>query len=390
MSIEDRLSEAFQAKAETARISPDAFTTIRDRVQRRRRLFMLELAGAALAVPAVVAVALVVSSPATREPGVVNTPLVTTTSPAPSPTADASPTPDHEPTPSAPVVIPPPPDDPDYSNAIAVGRPGGIVDLMSPSGDVWHRIATKKRGTVERLAWTPDRKEVYVSTVIHSYDADCPRYEAIAIDARTGKLRQLGTWSDFAFSSDGSQLAVVDKHACDPASLLVRNLTTGKERRIPAASGDDAGALFANLAWVPGVDRLVLVQNGPGDSTDLWLIDLSTAKAINDGTRLEVGDDAANETVSGATYAGNRLVVALICCLNTPERLRLVERVGTTGEVRELLVVPNRWGFQVHASPDEKSVAFVAATSGGQQQLWVWPGAGDPEQVTVDVEAIAW
>jgi len=389
MNLDDRLTEAFRAKAATARTSPDAFTLIRDRVRRQRRLRLLEIAGAGLAVPAIVALAVVVTRPATREPQV-DTPPVTsspseTASPSPSATASA-------PTEPSVRAIPPPtepPNDAAYADAIAVAR-AGMIELITPGGASLGWFPTPKGSTVERLQWSPDRREVYASMLVSTDDGDCHKYKAIAIDVRTRKTRQLGTWSYFAFSSDGKQLAVVEYPDCGPARLLIRNLATGKERRIPAASGDAESALFDSLAWVPGVDRIVLVQHGPGDSTDLWLLDLSTARAINDGTRLEVGDPAAGETVAAATYAGNRLTVALICCLNTPERLRIVERIGTTGEVRELLVVTNRWGFQLHSSPDGKQLAFLASNSGGQQDLLVWSGAGDPQPAADDVVAIAW
>lgn len=403
MNLDDRLREAFRAKAATARTSPDAFTVIRDRARRQRRLRLLEIAGATVSLPAVIAIAFVVTRPATREPRVSDTPPVTsspTETASPSPSATTPATDDPAPTePSVPVIPPAPTKEPDesaYADAIAISRSGGVVDLISPSGTLRSRIATLEDRSVFRLEWSPDRSEVYVSSHAASSEGLCDPSTAIAIDVRSKKTRQLGAWSDFAFSSDGSQLAAIDRVDCGPQTLLIRNVASGKERRLPAARGDDASASFSSLAWVPGVDRVVLVQHGPGDSADLWLVDLSTATAINDGTRLEVGDAEESETVAGATYAGNRLIVALVCCLNTTERLQFVERIGTTGEVRELLSLPDRSSYELDASPDGKRLVYSSSVKGPDpweplhDGVWVWDFAGDPTKVADHADAVAW
>lgn len=386
MNLDDRLTEAFHAKAATARTSPEAFTVIRDRVRRQRRLRMLEVAGATVALPAIIAIAFVVTRPA-REPQVVDTPPVTSTpSPAPSPTVLRTdiPLPTEPPVPAIP---PPtgPPNKAGYADAIAVAR-AGIVEVITPSGTSLGWFPIPKGSQVGRLEWSPDRTEVYVSTT--SQEGDCDAPQAIAVNVTSRKTRALGAWSDFAFSSDGSQLAAIETPVCGGASsLLVRNLVTGDERRLGAATGDSAAAGFGSLAWVPGVDRVVLVQHGIGDSTFLWLVDLAKAKSINDGTLLDLADGERGETVAAATYAGNRLIVALVCCLNETDRLRLVERIGATGEVRGLLSVPNQWAYQLDASPDGKRLAYAPYGAG---PLWVWDFAGDPKKIADDVAAIAW
>jgi WD40 repeat protein len=368
MSIEERLSEAFHAKAQTSRTSPDAFTTIRDRVRRRHRVFALELAGAGLAVPAIITVAVVLSrSGGTPEPKPTRGPVASPTTPSTSasPSSAAS-----------------------YAEAIAVARPGGVLDVVSPSGTLLRRIATFKGGHIGQLEWSPDRTELYVSTTPTTRDDEgCTPPEAVAINVTTGASRQLGPWTDFAFSSDGSKLAAVEQRQCGSPTLLVRNLATGEQQRIAAATDEGADASYGSLSWVPGVDRVVLVQYGPGDSTDLLLVDLSTAASINEGTRLDVGDGGAGETVTAATYVGSRLIVALTCCVNTTERLRLVERIGATGDLRELLVLPEQSAYHLHASPDGTRVAYSEFADGW---LRIWDFVSGPARVEDHVAAIAW
>jgi hypothetical protein len=282
------------------------------------------------------------------------------------------------------------PDESAYADAIAVARPGGVVDLISPSGAPLSRIAAFRGREVRDLEWTPDRSELYVS-VWRTTGGECSPTEAVAINVRSLKRRDLGTWSDFAFSTDGGQVAAIEERSCGHQTLVVRNLASGAERRL---SGRVEG-LIGRVMWVPGVDRIVLTKH-IGDSVDLLLLDLSTATSVEGTTLLDVKSRTGGETVGGMAYVGNRLIVALVCCLNTTERVRFVERNNATGDVRELLSLANRHAFDLASSPDGKRLAYVSAVNGAQpwesspDGLWIWDLTGQPVKVADQVEAMAW
>jgi hypothetical protein len=433
MNIDDRLKEAFQAKAATAQTSPEAFELIRDRVRAGRRLWLLQVAGATLAVPAI-AVAMFATAdkdsgtpPAqtstttattrTAEPTPAPTPTPTPTgSPTgagtasavatPAPAASATP----EPSPSATgslaaTAVPPAPGKTptaaEYADAIAVRRAGGAIDVITPAGAVLKRIDDFVGQEVGDLEWSPNRTELWIGVRPTPPDTEqkCTEAEAVAVSVRTGEQRTLGPWTQFAFSADGEQFAaVVQPPSCAPVQLLVGTVATGEGRTIAGARAgtDEAQYGYSSLSWVPGANRLVFIEHGLGESVDARLLDLETAQRITDGVHLDDGNDGSGEGVTAATYLGRRLVMSLECCVHSSERVRFVARDGT-GKVTELFKIAGAGSNAVDASPDGTSIAFI--TNGpldestgqyGTPRLRVWSGAGDPQVVKDGVTRVAW
>ncbi|HZG93568.1 MAG TPA: hypothetical protein VEZ46_02545 [Mycobacteriales bacterium] len=424
MNIDDRLKEAFQAKAVTAQTSPEAFELIRDRVRAGRRIRLLQVAGAGIAVPAMVVAAIALAgnsptrvSPSPRPEGSgtatsvatpSGTPAETPATSAPTPTPSATTTPDVTPTPrvsgtpkATGAVVPSPTPDPagpttgagepaPYASAIAVARPGGKVELVSADGRTIQEVVTLEGREIHGIEWSPDRTQLYVSSLQARSEDFCP--QTVLVDLSDRKVEQLGRWGEVAFSSDGKTLAAfVTSEGCQIASLLVRELGTGAETVIQAGDNAEWDSL-SSLAWVPGVNRLVFVQHGLGDSSVIRLLDLAKPTPLADAAPLGPQGLGAGELVSSVTYSGGRLLAGTRCCLGPTEYMRIIERGSSSGDATELyrndgdeFVASN-----LDTSPDGKRVVFTSFGDGSAAWIWTVDGSDAPRKLVNGAVAAAW
>ncbi|MDQ1725544.1 MAG: hypothetical protein QOG52_2572, partial [Frankiaceae bacterium] len=153
MTLDDRLKDAFTARAATATASPEAWEAISSRTRNSRRTRWLHAAAIAVAVPALAVggVLLVVhDTHRSNEPTVTVTPTPTGPTPASSsPSATRG----------------------SYAGVIAVvrsgtapseNRPGDSVQLVGTHGEVLSTVVSLPG--IQHIAWTPDRKQVYVAS----------------------------------------------------------------------------------------------------------------------------------------------------------------------------------------------------------------------------------
>ncbi len=390
MNIDDQLTAAFHAKAETATTSPEAYGLIRDRVRAGRRPQFIQIAAATLAVPAIAVAVFVLNDgddPAPLRPeGSVapTTPAEPSVAPAPSSSAAASASPSDVPTASQ-----------EYADAIAVGvrePTGDRIVFRSPTGEEIGTSTALPGWQITDLEWSPDRASLYISSTGEK-TTGCSGDQATVLDIATGKTTVLGEWGGLTFSPDGRQLAYLDYAAkngpCTAVALVVRDVSSGAEKRYPQPTDTEPSG-YSSLTWVPGVNRLVMIEQGPGDGTVVSLLDLDKASSLKDltmvdtGVRLPGGEDARS-----LAYVGNRLIIAMNCCLNTDETIRFLARDSSTGRVTELRKQPGIPGGIAHldVAPDGKQVVYSPYVEG---PAWIWDLVGEPRKIADGVSGVAW
>jgi len=397
MTLDERLRDAFAAKAATASPSPEAWDLIRSRTRRNPRVRFLQAAAVAVAVPALaVGAVLAITHSTGRAPGPAVTvtptpstvPVVTgTASPTPSATGPTAVPTSPAPVTSAPVTSAPAPSGPAvgaYADAIAVGHDGGRIDIVSPTGELLATPATLKGLNILKLAWTPDRTLLYAAAVD---PADTCAIRAVAIQVATKNVTELGPWRDFAFSPDGAQTAWIEQDAnCGKQTIRVQsNLTDSEPHVWPVGTGewDNIG----NLQWVPGANRLIFIGYGPGDGNSVLLLDLDKDTTLDQAAPID-GLTVTGELPDALTYLGNRLVVSDGCCFPTfTEHVRLVQRDGATGKVTTLLKQQGWGGAGVAPSPDGKSLLL---TPWGTEKLYTWDQKSAPHLLPIDGRVAAW
>lgn len=120
------------------------------------------------------------------------------------------------------------------------------------------------------LAPTPDGRLVYLARPADPVDSCLSTLYSVSLD--DGTVAEIGAGEAPAVSPDGSQLAYLERQpvaasgVC-PTDLVVRDLTTGDERRWRDASsyGPDVLPPLDGLIWAPD-SRTIIVERGTEDS----------------------------------------------------------------------------------------------------------------------------
>ncbi len=129
-------------------------------------------------------------------------------------------------------------------------------------------------------AWSPDSRELLVSTFDEAARGHVPW--AIQIDPESGEatgrepLRlpgSMGSVKAYAWSEDGSQIAISAEEGDSLRALWIVN-RTGGAGRVTAYVSDTYGG----LDWLPGGDRLVVTAR-LGDHARLFAVTPNTGRA---------------------------------------------------------------------------------------------------------------
>jgi len=259
-----------------------------------------------------------------------------------------------------------------WSIRVANGKPVGMPELVKPNV-----------GSMYPLGFTSDGSFYYGSSTTQSdiYMAD--------LDPMTGKISSKpervnenfigSSKGPLAWSPDGKFLAYNRSGIGTPPSIVVRTISTGEERVIPAkCSSTFAGS--RELKWFPD-GRTLLVNDAQNNHTTFRQIDLKSGEGkpvIAEGT-----DKLWVHWQTALSHDGKTLFYSQVGMAGTGAGpLRIIRREIESGEERELYR-RNSGGsglFSLSISPDDKQVAFVTFGSeeGGKNAtpLMVVPAEG--------------
>lgn len=205
-------------------------------------------------------------------------PPIEKTSPSPSPVVSPGPLPDGAP-----------------KSFVGIDTEGRILLLSSEDGAVIRELARKKEPTTnstftDRVELSPDGKYVYFDELDNLDKPMCKiRIKRVSLEARTPELiAARGT--NPAISPDGKSLAyITGKSDCYGRTLVIRDLSSGKERRwsqaedIPEYSLEHDALL--GLKWSPD-SRYLLYGLSSEDGTQTVLFDPSIERDLDDPKRV--------------------------------------------------------------------------------------------------------
>jgi hypothetical protein len=254
------------------------------------------------------------------------------------------------------------------------------VELVGTHGEALSTVVSLPGRTIQHIAWTPDHRQLYVASFPAGPNTLGCGQEAVAVDVATHASTFLGSWTDFAFSSDGAKVAAFFAGSCGPAakamsSLLVRDLATGKVKVYDPglrAEWDGVGS----LTWVDD-SHVAFVQYGPGDGSSVRSLNLAKANTINEATYPPL-KLTAGEMATRIVQLPHRLVIAVQCCLNTSEYTRFVIPDAVTGETADVVNIPGLSvndlqaavdGSRILVSPNGKGSTFSLDLTGKSSDI---------------------
>jgi Tol biopolymer transport system component len=181
--------------------------------------------------------------------------------------------------------------------------------------------------------------------------------------------RRLGNGGAPAVSPDGTRLAYfTPSNGCIGATLVVRNLATGKEQRWEAPESDgyfSNGAITA-IAWAPDGRRLAFQFDWEGSG--VYLLDTGVPGRLDTARPVEPKRQPDNTSLAlrGWHPIDGRLAVAALCCLS-PDGMTSTEVHDRT---RTFLVDPATGeSTDLHRAGE---AAFSMDYDGsGQWMLWI-------------------
>ncbi|MCU1676114.1 MAG: hypothetical protein JWM93_872 [Frankiales bacterium] len=370
MTLDERLRDAFAAKAASAAPSPEAWDLIRERTRRSGRIRFVQAfaVGTAFAAAAVGVLVLSHVNGGERQSVATTPPTLSRTTDDPSPTESVpvvAPTAPATVTTTGPIV--------DASTAIAVAMHDGRINLVSADGSSTETLVTQQDRYVTSLAWGPGRRELYVSSVV----ANGCSAQTLAIDVTTKVQRVVGSWSEVAFTTDGKRLAAVvstptvagsSSPDCG-TSLVVQNVAEPLQpRSLDIGAGDSAGQgpliSLVSLVWVPGANRLMYFDTDlGGNNPTVRVLDLDSATSLADARTLRTSLDASH-VIHSMRFVGSRLLVSTRCCAQGLESASVVELDTRTGDVTELWRVDGDTNWH-SLSPDGQRLLFTTNAADG-------------------------
>lgn len=375
MNPEDRLRSALSARADAATTSPDAYTGVRDRIRRHRRMFQLQVASGALALSVLALVAVVELRPTNNA----FVPVDPTPTASLDPTPSAAPTTPHS-TPSPEVLA----TETRADTMVAVQSVDGASDtlplvLMSArTGEVLRVLgkvpADPSTSYSDGLAISADRETVYFV----GPGGDHCNPSLMAVDVSTGEATKVATGRLPNLSPDGRQIAVVT--GCGPHRVTVVDLQSRTSRTYttipPTASPDDffeQNALVTDVAWEDAGHLLAArVYEGAVDMVRLTL----------DGGAPPA---ALKHAVNEVERRGSETLSLWDCCYpeHTRQEIRRLDLSGTG--YTTLLSRPTAIrDLQI----DNRGVVLFHL---GRNEVWRWDDrASQPRRITRSVAAIAW
>lgn len=356
MNIEARLTDALRAASAPGTPTPagrDAALAAAAARRHRRLRTATTLAAAASVVVALGAFALLRDDPTSR---------VRTVPPVHAPSTDVPRTTLLPPTSSSTTAPPSPPE-----RVVAVTSKGALLvvdaangetlDLLAPPGsaDPNQKPSVARRGTT-----------VYFSK--QGVDCGYPTLFEVPLDG-SGGLRRLGNGGAPAVSPDGTRLAYsTPSNGCVGATLVVRELASGKEQRWEAPESDgyfSNGAITA-IDWAPDGRRLAFQFEWEGSG--VYLLDTQLPGRLDTARPLEPGQQPDNTSLVLRDWhpAGDRIAVSTLCCLN-PDGMT-DRQVRTTS--RTLLVDPTT-NQSADLFPPGEATHSLDYSDDGTRVLWV-------------------
>ena len=279
MSTEDRLRAALSDRAVSARTSPDALSSVFDRVARHRRNTRL---AAAASVVAVAAAGTAFAATLRSDTDALRPVTPPTVSPAPA-----------SPTPSATTsLVPLTPVFPEDA-AVVLLADGRLVVASTTTGEVLDSFGKPTHPRTDRysLDWSPDRRYVYYTS------GDC---RIVEFDLATRKTRQVADGYRPAAGPVGQVAAV----GCQ-GGLVVTDTVSGRVSKYAPSAVDESeeaeGSFAVSVAWLDGT--ALVAARAFEEASAIALVDRTEERAWDEATYL---DHRANWIVSddrGTLYA---------------------------------------------------------------------------------------
>ncbi|MGQ0805887.1 MAG: TolB family protein [Actinomycetota bacterium] len=203
----------------------------------------------------------------------------------------------------------------------------------------------------------------------------------------TSEFRGAGRWP--AVSPDGARLAYV-RGCITPVQLVVRDFAADAERVYSVPEVTDGGPpyeLVGPLAWDADSRHLIVPVNRE-PATEHWYIDVDTATAFADGTRIaSVGEQGGPFEFTSLGATGR--FAAVVADANDENALRIVELDVVSGtEIRTLVELGDRYGVVASLASDPSGAHLLFV---GGDTLYRWSeGDAEPTEVTNDILAADW
>jgi len=262
---------------------------------------------------------------------------------------------------------------------LASSQTGEILSTIAGPAEVGRRVQGADLFT-EELALTPDRGGVYFS----AFERRGAGRRLMLAPLDGGPPRDLGLGWDPVPSADGTRLAYV---ACTPdrcgGALVIRDLGTGEEERVPWTDSDLLGL---PVAWLPD-GRLVVTMVRPGDSAGaVLLIDpLQPPASLEDAATIEpLVKDVTSWRALAYRAPSAGVLIGETCCGPLGESSRIVSVDPDTGD-EQGTVVPGLWFV---ADPDASGRHLLLVDAGGR--AFVAGEAGAPRRVAEGFVDVAW
>jgi len=202
--------------------------------------------------------------------------------------------------------------------AIVAARRDGAVQLVSSRGAVLRTLVARGTGIARwgepvSLSVSEATDAVYVGYQVFSATRYSARIERVPLDGGTPVFVAQG--ADPAVSPDGTKLAYVQESAgrcrgsggCPPFTLdqpvIVRDLVTGSQHRVPAAVTTGASA----LSWSPDDVHLAI-----SDGNGFWVSDTSTAASATNPVAVFPPANASPPYWSDAHYRGSTGAISAV------------------------------------------------------------------------------
>lgn len=241
------------------------------------------------------------------------------------------------------------------AEAVGVDRDGELVVFGVPSGDVVRTLYDGGLGDgaplIDAVDVDSEGSWVYFSTVDHGG-------ELFRVPLEGGDVELLGPGSSPQVSNDGRYLAYSGPRQSLPATIVVRELSTGEERRWSVDSDDPDffhyNGRISDITWSPDDTRLAYVSAYEG--SEVRVLDL-------DAGSLSASEPIDRITTHPAWLSDTELLGVRECCYpferDQLEPVVIIVVDTATGATTELGEVVGVWALDVTA---DRRHALVGST----------------------------
>jgi len=245
--------------------------------------------------------------------------------------------------------------------------------------------------------WSPDGRHIAFMRVAGE------KYRIEAVKASGGEPKQIAAegisspnftilpynrihTSEFSWSPDSSKLAYVSKQN---GQVNIRQIVADGLGDVALTENNDSNLFLYCPLWSPDGGRVAFSsrQNIKDDKPDysIWVTDKDSKNA-----KTVIRKNSFLRLIGWAADGGELILAAVVASSPTvglqPE-VTLLRVEIETGKTSDIAVLKETYLYNIHLSPDKKTVAFVAHRD-GKDDLWTIPATGgEAKKVTANNDA---